>query len=337
MLVIERIHSTEFSKYGLSRDKLIKLYRKMLEIRRFEEKVEELFLVKGVLVGPAHLYIGEEAVAVGVLEALRENDMIVTTHRGHGHAIAKDVPLKNLMAELFGKETGTCKGLGGSMHAAIWVKKGSIYASAIVGSGIPIAVGIAFGLKYQKKDSIVISFFGDGATNTGEFHEAMNMASLLKLPLLLVCENNLYAMSTKITDVLASKSIAERAKCYNMKSVIVDGNDAISVFVATKIAEEEIRVKRNGPIFLECRTYRQKGHGVYDKALYRPKEEVEEWIKKDPIRNLYDRLIREEFASEDELKSIDIEVRKEVEEAVKFAMNSKVLDFSKLWDLVYAR
>ena len=182
---------------------------------------------------------------------------------------------------------------------------------------------------------MAISFFGDGATNTGEFHEAMNMASLLKLPLLLVCENNLYAMSTKITNVLASRSIAERAECYNMKSIVVDGNDVISVYAATKIAEEEIRGKKNGPVFLECITYRHKGHGVYDKGLYRPKEEVEEWIKKDPIKNLHDRLIKEGFANENELNKIDEEVKKEVEDAVEFAMNSKVLEFSKLWDFIY--
>jgi len=196
-------------KHGLNRETLRKILHKILLLRKFEEKVEELFLVKGLLIGPSHLYLGQEAIAVGAMMALEPTDLTVTTYRGHGHALAKDVPSKLCMAELFGKSTGNCKGLGGSMHVAIYPKTGSLYATAIVGSGIPIAAGVGLGLKLKKSKSIVATFFGDGAVNTGAFHEGVNMIALWKLPVLLFCENNQYAMSTPVKRAVSSPSITE--------------------------------------------------------------------------------------------------------------------------------
>ncbi len=332
--MIKNIEPREFEKYELNRDRLLRLYRKMLEIRRFEEKVEELFLVKGILSGPSHLYLGQEAIAVGVLSALKDEALMVTTYRCHGHALAKGIDMNLLMAELFGKSTGTCKGLGGSMHASIYPEKGSIYATAIVGSGIPIAVGLAYSLKHQGKDNLVVCFFGDGAVNTGAFHEGLNLAALWKVPLLLVCENNLYAMGTKVERALSSKSIADRAASYNIESFVVDGNDILSVYIATKKAEKLIK-EGITPVFLECRTYRMKGHGVYDKAEYRPKGEVEEWLKRDPLILFEEKLISLNYINKDELKRMDEEVKREVEGSVIFAMNSPILDFEELKNHVY--
>ncbi len=271
---IQEVSQKDFSNYGLTAEKLTYMLRKMVLLRKFEEKIEELFLVKGALIGPSHLYLGQEAIAVGAMTALDPNDLTVTTYRGHGHALAKDVPPNLCMAELFGKSTGNCKGLGGSMHVAIYPKTGSLYATAIVGSGIPIAAGVGFGLKHKKSQNIVATFFGDGAVNTGAFHEGMNLIALWKLPVLLYCENNQYAMSTPVSKAVSSRSIAERARAYNMETVVVNGNDVLSVYVATKDAAKRARTSSH-PTFFECITYKMKGHGVYDKGEYRPREEVE--------------------------------------------------------------
>lgn len=312
----------------------INVLRKMLEIRKFEEKIEELFLVKGTLIGPAHLYLGQEAIAVGVCSALNKEDYVITSYRCHGHAIAKGVSIKKLMAEMFGKKTGTCKGLGGSMHAAISLEDGLIYATAIVGSQIPIAAGLALANKYLDKKIATVCFFGDGATNTGAFHEGMNLASLWKLPVIYVCENNMYAEFTHITRSLSSRSIAERAASYNMKVMIVDGNDVLSVYKAAKEAVSEVR-NLQGPIFIEARTYRMKGHGVYDQAKYRDPKEVEEWLKKDPIKMFKNRLINEGIINEKDYEKIEKEVNENIEEAVKFATESETLNFDELYKLVY--
>jgi len=312
----------------------INLLKKMLQIRKFEEKIEELFLVKGTLIGPAHLYLGQEAIAVGICSALKKDDYVITSYRCHGHAIAKGVNIKKLMAEMFGKETGTCKGLGGSMHAAISPEDGLIYATAIVGSQIPIAAGLALSNKYLNRKIATVCFFGDGAVNTGAFHEGMNLASLWKLPVLYVCENNLYAEFTHITRSLSSKSIAERAASYNMKVFIVDGNDVISVYKVAKDCIEKIR-NLNGPIFIEARTYRMKGHGVYDQAKYRDPNEVNEWLQRDPIRIFKEKLIKEKLLDEEGYKKLEREVINEVEDAVRFTEESKVLEFNELEKLVY--
>jgi TPP-dependent pyruvate/acetoin dehydrogenase alpha subunit len=334
MGTIEKVENIALEELGLSVDQGLEMLRKMILIRRFEEKVEELFLVQGRLIGPSHLYLGQEAVAVGVLTGLTVNDLMVTTYRCHGHALAKGVPAKSLMAELFGRATGTCRGLGGSMHASIYTPVGSVYATAIVGSGIPIAAGLALSLKKSGSKNLVVTFFGDGAVNTGAFHEGMNIAALWRLPLLLVCENNLYAMSTRVEVACSSESIADRAASYNMPVFVVDGNDILSVHKGAREACSLIRGGR-GPVFIEARTYRMKGHGVYDQALYRDRGEVEAWRARDPIQLFSKRLMEAGLVSAAEIERIEAEVQREVEEAVSFSEESPFLPFEETLKLVY--
>jgi len=335
LTTIQDVPEGEFAKHGLTKDKLLQMLQKMLLLRRFEEKIEELFLVKGALIGPSHLYLGEEAIAVGAMAALEPEDLTVTTYRGHGHALAKNVPTNLCMAELFGKSTGTCKGLGGSMHVAIYPKTGSLYATAIVGSGLPIAAGVGLGLKQKKSGHVAACFFGDGAVNTGAFHEALNLIALWKLPVLLFCENNQYAMSTPVNRAVSSPSIAERGKSYGMETVVVNGNDVVSVFVATKAAAERAR-REPQPTFLECVTYKMKGHGVYDKGDYRPKDEVAKWLERDPILTFEKRLLERKLATQAEIEKADTAARQEVEDAVAFAQQGSPLPFDDLENYVYA-
>jgi TPP-dependent pyruvate/acetoin dehydrogenase alpha subunit len=329
------VPQSDYAKHGLTKEKLHLMLRKMILLRRFEEKIEELFLVKGALIGPSHLYLGQEAIAVGAMTALEPNDLTVTTYRGHGHALAKDVPVKLCMAELFGKSTGTCKGLGGSMHVAIYPETGSLYATAIVGSGMPIVAGVGLGLKQKKSKNIAACFFGDGAVNTGAFHEAMNLIALWKLPVLVFCENNQYAMSTPVSRAVSSSSIAERGRSYGMQTVVVNGNDVASVFVATKAAAERAR-RESEPTFFECVTYKMKGHGVYDKGDYRPKDEVAKWLERDPILTLEKRLMQAQLLSQSEIDKTETAVRKEVEDAVVYAGEGSPLPFGDLKRYVYA-
>lgn len=332
---VERQPVESYPSLGLDRTKLHLLMQKMLQIRTFEEKVEELFLVRGALIGPSHLYLGQEAVATGILTALEPDDQLVTTYRCHGHGLAKGVPSRVLMAELFGKSTGTCRGVGGSMHASIYTQVGSAYATAIVGSGIPIAAGMALGFQYQKQPRIAVTFFGDGAVNTGAFHEGVNLAGAWKLPVIFVCENNLYAMSTRMDETVAAGSIAERGRSYDIATMIVDGNDVVACYKAGKEAAELCR-KGEGPAFLEVRTYKMKGHGVYDRGEYRPPREVQKWIARDPIASLRKELMAAGMMTEGEFDSLVREARAEVEDAVKFAEESPVLPFEELPRLVYA-
>jgi TPP-dependent pyruvate/acetoin dehydrogenase alpha subunit len=333
---IREVPQTDYAKYGLTRDLLREMLRKMLIIRKFEEKVEELFLVKGLLIGPSHLYLGQESIATGAIMALQPNDLTVTTYRGHGHALAKDVPSNLCMAELFGKSTGTCKGLGGSMHVPIYPKTGSIYATAIVGSGIPITAGVALGLKQKKSKQIAATFFGDGACNTGAFHEGVNLIALWKLPVLLFCENNQYGMSTHVGMAVSSPSIAERARSYGMETTIVNGNDVVAVYAATKAAAERAR-EDSEPTFLECITYKMKGHGVYDKGEYRPKEEVAKWLERDPVATFKKRLLDQKIMTKEEIDEVDTATQQEIEDAVKFAMQSSPLPFDEIWNYVYVK
>jgi pyruvate dehydrogenase E1 component alpha subunit len=327
------IHEIQSAEFELIKEPKMVL-RKMLEIRKFEEKIEELFLIKGILIGPAHLYLGQEAVATGICSNLRNEDLVVTTYRCHGHAIAKGVSIRKLMAEMFGKKTGTCKGLGGSMHAAISLENGIILATAIVGSGIPIAAGIALANKYQNKDIITVCFFGDGAVNTGAFHEGMNIAALWKLPIIFVCENNFYAMSTHITRSLSSKSIADRAASYNMEVIVTDGNDVTCTYKAAREAIEMVK-KGISPVFIEARTYKMKGHGVYDEGKYRDPNEVAKWLERDPIKLYKNRLIQAGIIDEEEIKKMEKEIENEIEDAVQQAMKDEVLDFEELYKLLW--
>jgi pyruvate dehydrogenase E1 component alpha subunit len=291
----------------------------MLEIRFFEEKVFDIY-AQNLVPGTIHLYLGEEAVAVGVCNALRKDDYITSTHRGHGHCIAKGAELKRTMAEILGKKTGYCKGKGGSMHIADF-KIGMLGATAVVGAGLPIAVGAGLSAKLRKTDQVVACFFGEGASNQGTFHESINMASIWKLPVIFVCENNLYAMGTRQSRVMAIENVADRAVAYGIPGVVVDGNDVLAVYEATQRAVERAR-KGEGPTLIECKTYRHKGHSRVDPAKYRPKEEVEEWLAKDPIKRFKEKLLQTNTLTEAEIQQIEKEVSDEIEEAVKFAMES---------------
>lgn len=303
----------------LKKGKTIELYRKMLEIRCFEEKVYDLY-GQNLVPGTIHLYAGQEAVAVGVCANLREDDYITSTHRGHGHCIAKGAQLNRVMAEILGKKTGYCKGKGGSMHIADF-SSGMLGATAVVGAGLPIAAGAGLSIKLRKTDQVVACFFGDGASNQGTFHEAINMASIWNLPVLFVCENNLYAMGTHQTIVMTIENIADRAAAYGIPGVVADGNDVLAVYEAAHEAVDRAR-KGEGPTLIECKTYRHKGHSRFDPATYRPKEEVEKWMKRDPIAQFKARLIEMKTLTEEEVNKIEQEVTATVDDAVKFAVES---------------
>jgi pyruvate dehydrogenase E1 component alpha subunit len=317
----------------LEKEKMLLIYRKMLEIRLFEEKVFELY-GQNLVPGTIHLYAGEEAVAVGVCENMRKDDYIVSTHRGHGHCLAKGASLDKTMAEIMGKETGYCKGKGGSMHIADF-SVGMLGATAVVGAGIPIATGAGLSIKLRKTDQVVACFFGDGASNQGTFHEGINMAAIWKLPVLYVCENNLYAMGTRQTQVMAIRDVAKRAEAYGIPGITVDGNDALAVYKAAQEAVERAR-SGEGPTLMECKTYRQKGHSRWDPAAYRPKEEVEEWLKSDPIRRMKKHLLDAKCFSDVEAAGIEKEVEDAVEEAVEFAVSSPYPKPEEALEDVYA-
>jgi pyruvate dehydrogenase E1 component alpha subunit len=318
---------------NLTKEKLVEMYRKMLEIRFFEERVFELY-AQNLIPGTIHLYAGEEAVAVGVCSNLREVDYVISTHRGHGHCIAKGADLKRIMAEILGKSTGYCKGKGGSMHIADFAI-GMLGATAVVGAGIPIAVGAGLSIRLRKTDQEVACFFGEGASNQGTFHESINMASIWKLPVIFVCENNLYAMGTRQSRVMNIENIADRAVAYGIPGVVVDGNDVLAVYEATQKAVERSR-KGEGPSLLECKTYRLRGHSRVDPARYRPKEEVEEWLSRDPIKRFEEKLMQTKVLTEAEIQQIKKEASAMIEEAVKFAMESPYPVPEEALDDVYA-
>jgi TPP-dependent pyruvate/acetoin dehydrogenase alpha subunit len=306
----------------LDKQTLLQMYRNMLRIRYFEERLAEES-AQGNIPGLLHLYVGEEAVAVGACTPLKKEDYITSTHRGHGHCIAKGGDLGRMMAELFAKETGYCKGRGGSMHIAA-PEIGIVGCSAIAGAGIPIAAGVGLSIKMRGTDQVCVSFFGDGASNTGAFHEGMNLAAVWKLPVIYVLENNMYAISVAASKSIKLKNISDRAAAYGIDNVIADGMDVISVYQAVSEAAAKAR-RGEGPIMVECKTYRFRGHHEGDPKkgeIYRTKEEMEDWEKKDPIRRLADRIINDRKASKAELDSISQETIKEVADAVAFAKGS---------------
>lgn len=317
----------------LEKEKMVEMYRKMLEIRLFEEKVFELY-GQNLVPGTIHLYTGEEAVAVGVCTNLRKDDYIVSTHRGHGHCIAKGASLDKTMAEIMGKKTGYCKGKGGSMHIADF-SVGMLGATAVVGAGIPIATGAGLSIRLRGTDQVAACFFGDGASNQGTFHESINIAAVWKLPVLYVCENNLYAMGTRQTQIMAIKDVAKRAEGYGIPGITVDGNDALAVYEATKEAAERAR-GGEGSTLIECKTYRHKGHSRWDPATYRPKGEVEEWLDRDPIRRLKEHLLDTGSLSETETTKTEESVAAAVESAVKFATESPYPSPEEALEDVYA-
>lgn len=317
----------------MEKERLVEIYRKMLEIRHFEEKVFDLY-GQNLVPGTIHLYAGQEAVAAGVCATLRKDDYITSTHRGHGHCIAKGAKLERIMAEILGKKTGYCKGKGGSMHIADF-SVGMLGATAVVGAGIPIATGAGLSIKLRKTDQVVACFFGEGASNQGTFHEGINMASIWRLPVLFVCENNLYAMGTRQSRVMAVENVADRATAYGIPGRVVDGNDVLAVYDVAHEAVERAR-KGKGPTLIECKTYRHKGHSRFDPATYRSKKEVEEWLTRDPVSIFKTKLLGMKAVTEKRAKELEESVIADVEKAVKYALESPYPEPEEALEDLYA-
>ncbi|RJP66761.1 MAG: dehydrogenase [Candidatus Abyssobacteria bacterium SURF_17] len=318
---------------GLSKQELLNLYESMQRLRKFEEEVSVQF-AGGNIPGFVHLYTGQEAVAVGVCASLRPDDYITSTHRGHGHLIAKGGDLNKMMAELYGKETGYCRGRGGSMHI-VDVSLGILGANGIVAAGTQIAAGAGLSTKVLKSGKVVACFFGDDATTEGMFHESMNLASVWDLPVIFVCENNLYGQFTPYAKHSKVRDIAERARAYGMPGVIVDGNDVVAVKTIAQQAVERARSGK-GPTLIECKTYRWHGHYEGDVYSYRSEEEVEEWKKKCPIANFRTKLVTEDAATNEELDAIDRTVDDAIKAAIKFAEESPSPDPATVKDNVFS-
>lgn len=314
---------------------LLGMYEKMLMIRKFEEKVEELH-IKGILPGLKHLYIGEEAVAVGVISGLNENDLIMSTHRGHGHCVAKGASIKKMMAELFGKKTGYSRGKGGSMHISDF-EIGILGADGIVGANIPIVGGAALAAKMRGTGQVVVSFFGDGAVNTGIFNEGVNLAAVWKVPAIFVCENNLYAISVAQKRSTAVEDVAKRAAGYGIPGIVVDGMDVVAVYEAARKAVKRAR-NGEGPTLIECKTYRFRGHYAGEGSrewTYRSSEEVEQWMQKCPIKNFKSRLIKKGILTKQITADIERSIILEIEKAVKFGQESPYPDPEEALDDLY--
>ena len=327
------------------------LLRQMVTIRAFEEKAEQLYMM-GKVHGTMHLSIGMEASAVGSIAALRPDDLILSTHRGHGHCIAKGADLNLMMAEFMGKENGYCRGRGGSMHIAD-AKGGNLGANGVVGGGIATAMGVGLGLKMQRRgdlagsdlagfpqparsaDRIILCFFGDGAANLGSFHESLNMAAIWKLPVVYVCENNQYAMSFPVTKAFAIERISDRAAAYGIPGVTVDGNDLLAVYEAVSRAVSRARAGE-GPSLVENVTYRWRGHSKSDANRYRTREEIETWKGKCPIKRFRMRLIEEGELTEEQAAQIEQEAYAAIEAAVQFAEASPEPDLATIEEGVYA-
>lgn len=301
---------------AISNEQMKDMYVKMRRIRDFESTAAKLF-AEGKIPGFVHLYLGEEAIAPAVCECLRDDDFITSTHRGHGHIIAKGGDLNLMMAELFGRETGYCKGKGGSMHIADR-DKGILGANGIVGAGHCIACGAGLSAKLRGTDQVCVCFFGDGSTNQGTFHESLNMASIWKLPIIFVCENNHYGISMSQDRHQAIKDVADRGAAYNIPGIAVDGNDPMAVYEAASEAVARARAGK-GPTLLECKTYRQHGHFEGDPAIYKPKEEQAAWMEKDPMPRFAKFLVDNGVCTEEEVKAMDGQVAKEIEDSIAFA------------------
>jgi pyruvate dehydrogenase E1 component alpha subunit len=319
----------------LTRDQLLGTYRTMRTIRSFEQTLNELSQA-GRVPGFLHLYAGEEAIAAGVCVSLGNQDCVTSTHRGHGHSIAKGVDLNAMMAEIFGKQAGVCKGKGGSMHIAD-VGKGMLGANGIVGGGIPLAIGAALSAKVLKNGGVAVAFFGDGATNQGAFHESLNIASILKLPAVFVIENNGYGEATPVAYHVNIRDLAARASSYGIPGVIAEGMDFFDVFSKASAAIERAR-RGEGPTLLECKTYRYFGHYVGDPLTYRTKEESDKVrASRDPIDNFEKRVVSDGKLAASELRAVDEQVSKAIAEAVRFAEGSAAPDPSELLTDVYVQ
>jgi pyruvate dehydrogenase E1 component alpha subunit len=317
---------------ALTREQLLDMYAKMNHIRAFEEKVA-YFFSRGMIHGTTHLYIGEEGTAVGAIAPLTNEDLITSTHRGHGHTIAKGIDLNRMMAELLGKSNGYCKGKGGSMHIAD-LSRGNLGANGIVGGGIPIAVGAALTVRMRKEDRIVVSFFGDGAINEGSFHESVNLASVWDLPVVFVCEDNQYGMSMSRHKSIKIKDLADRAVAYGIPGKTIDGQDVFAVYDAMYEAKQY--VKEHGPMLVVSETYRYMGHSKSDANRYRTKEEINEWRQRDPIQILKAGIIERSVATEKELDELEAQARSDIDNAVAFAEGAEAPDLNDIINDVYA-
>jgi len=317
----------------LDESKKREMLRQMYSIRAFEEMAEQLYAM-GKIHGTMHLSIGMEASAVGAIAALRPDDLILSTHRGHGHCIAKGADLNRMMAEFIGKETGYCRGRGGSMHIAD-IEGGNLGANGVVAGGVPIAVGVGLSLKMQKRDQIILCFFGDGAANLGPFHEALNMAAIWSLPVVYVCENNQYAMSFHVNKAFAIERISDRAAAYGMPGETVDGNDALAVYEAVSKGVKRAR-EGQGPSLIENVTYRWRGHSRSDVNRYRTKEEIQSWQVKCPIKRFRTHMLEEGVLTEEEIDRLKDEAYVAIDAAVEFSEASPDPDLETIEEGVYA-
>lgn len=304
-----------------SKEFLISLLEMMQKIRKFEQAAEQFFL-EGKIPGFIHLYIGEEAIAAGVMATLKKDDYITSTHRGHGHMIAKGGDLNRMMAELFGRTTGYCKGKGGSMHIADF-SIGVLGANGVVGGGLPIAVGAGLGIKMKGTTQVAVAFFGDGASNTGAFHESLNFASVFHLPVIFINENNQYASTAKTKETTSVENISDRAVGYNIPGITIDGNDVLSVFEATQEAVKRAR-DQGGPTLIEAKTYRIKGHFVGDPTKYRDNSEVNKFWENEPIKRFEKQLADWKILNQKEIDSISEKLEKQITEAIEFTENSPI-------------
>ena len=316
----------------IKKDLLIEMYRTMVRVRAFEDKVKDLFLRKAVR-GTTHVSQGQEAVAAGGCLALAPDDYILTTHRGHGHCIAKGVTSKALLSEILGKVTGCCNGRAGSLHA-FDISKGVLGAAAVVGAGIPMATGVALGIQYKGEKRIVLNFFGEGASNEGAFHESVNMASVWKLPIVYLIEHNRIADTTPFVETINIETVSDRAAGYGIEGKVVDGNDVEAVYEAVTLAVEKAR-SGGGPTLLECKTYRWEGHHIGDPCLWRKPGELDEWKKKCPIDRLRKKLLARKIATEKDLETIHREALAEMDEAERFALESPQPDPKTALDYVW--
>lgn len=303
-----------------SREKLLEMLHSMLLTRRFEEKLSELCLIEGKIPGMMILCTGQEAVSSGVCAALYPEDVIISNHRSHGHLLAKGASPKALMAEIYGKRTGCNKGKSGTLHLAV-PEVNAICTTTVVGGGVPIATGTAFAQQYKKEKSVTACFFGDGAADEGSFHEALNLASLWRLPVIFICENNLYAGAQRQEEHTPVRNIADRAVAYAMPGEVVDGNDAVAVYAAASKARERA-CSGQGPSLIECKTYRCRGHGESDHQHYQPKEEIALWKERCPLPRLRRQMLEGGMISQEQLATMEAGIAEEVEEAVRFAEES---------------
>lgn len=317
----------------MSKDEMLELLACMARIREFEKLAQSIFL-SGEIQGFVHLYIGEESVATGVCAALRKTDYVASTHRGHGHLIAKGADVNKMLAELCGKQTGYNGGKAGSMHISD-IDLGILGANGLVAAGMGIATGAGFAAKYRGTDAVSVTFFGDGASSEGEFHETLNLASLWKLPVIFVCENNGYAVTNPLENSLSVKTVAERASAYNVPGYTIDGNDVLEVYEVTKTAVARARAG-NGPSLIECNTTRTGGHYVGDTSLYVPQEIRDTWPKLDCIKNYQQKLIDMKVATEEETQEILSIEAKRLQDALEFARNSPYPPVTSALENVYS-